>query len=87
MLIQQVVVAPGKLVDVLGNPSPDVTLTGTGKAWLLRDGKVVTGRWQRDTLNDPTVFRTRAGDTFVLKPGQTWVELAPKGMPVTFSKR
>jgi hypothetical protein len=87
VLIQQVVVAPGKLVDVLGNPSPDVTLTGSGKAWLLRDGKVVTGRWQRDTLDDPTVIRTRAGDTFVLKPGQTWVELAPKGMPVTFSKR
>ncbi len=87
VLIQQVVVVPGKLVDVLGNRSPDVTLTGTGKAWLLRDGKLVTGTWQRTALGDTTVFRTRAGDAFELKPGTTWVALAPKGMPVTFSKR
>ena len=87
MLIQQVVVVPGKLVDVLGNHSPDVTLTGTGRAWLLRDGKLVTGIWQRTALGDTTVFHTRAGDAFELKPGTTWVELAPKGMPVVFSKR
>ena len=38
VIIQQVVVTEGNLVDVLGYHSPEVTLTGSGKAWILRDG-------------------------------------------------
>ena len=33
VIIQQVVVTESDLVDVLGYHSPEVTLTGSGKAW------------------------------------------------------
>jgi hypothetical protein len=72
VLIQEVVVKPG-----IGS-SPDVTLTGSGRAWLLRDGRVVAGRWTRDDLQEVTVFRTRQGNDLVLKPGVVFVELVPK---------
>ena len=72
VLIQEVVVKAG-----IG-ASPDVTLTGSGRAWLLRDGRVVVGRWTRRSLDDVTVFRTRQGDDLELKPGTVFVELVPK---------
>ena len=84
VLIQQVVVSQGSLVDVLGNHSPEVTLTGTGRAWLLRDGKLIAGRWRRASLHSATVFTTKKGNTLVLKPGTTFVELAPKDQQVSF---
>jgi hypothetical protein len=84
ILIQQVVVTESNLVDVLGNHSPEVKMTGTGKAWLLRNGKLIQGKWVRKKLKDVTVFRTKQGEAFVLNPGTTFVELAPKGQTVTF---
>jgi hypothetical protein len=72
VLIQEVVVKPG-----IG-ASPDVTLTGSGRAWLLRDGRVVIGRWVRHSLDEVTEFRTRRGEDLTLKPGSVFVELVPK---------
>jgi hypothetical protein len=73
VLIQEVVVKPGIGI------SPDVTLTGSGRAWLLRDGRLVQGRWTRPSLEDVTEFRTKAGDELSLAPGTIFVELVPKG--------
>jgi hypothetical protein len=86
VLIQQVSVTQGPLVDVLGTHSPEVKLTGTGRAWLLRDGRVIPGVWKRAGLNSRTVFLTKGHTGMTLAPGVTWVELAPKGEPVTFKK-
>jgi hypothetical protein len=89
VVIQQVETTESDIVDVAGYPSPEVTMTGSGKAWLLRDGRLFTGTWSRPDDGDLTVFRTKRGDEFVLKPGRTFVELAPTGMftaPVTFEK-
>ena len=72
VLIQEVVVKAG-----IG-ASPDVTLTGSGRAWLLRDGRVVVGRWTRRSLDHVTAFTTRQGDDLQLKPGTVFVELVPK---------
>jgi DUF3048 family protein len=72
VLIQQVRVRPG-----IGS-SPDVTLTGSGRAWLLRGGRVVAGRWTRPSLDDVATFETRGGDVLTLAPGTTFVELVPK---------
>jgi hypothetical protein len=84
VVIQQVVVSASNLVDVLGNPSPEVTLTGTGKAWVLRDGRLIAGRWVRPTTGAVTKFETRDGTIIALSPGNTWVELLPKGTAPDF---
>ena len=87
VVIQQVKTTESDIVDVVGYPSPEVEVTGKGKAWLLRDGKVVVGTWERASEGDLTVFTTKNGEEFHLKDGTTFVELAPTGMftaPVSF---
>jgi hypothetical protein len=85
IVIQQVVVTDSGIVDAAGYPSPEVTMTGTGKAWILRDGRLIAGRWERADEGDLTVFRTKRGEEIHLRPGTTFVELVPKGEPVRFS--
>jgi hypothetical protein len=85
IVIQQVVVTDSGIVDAAGYPSPEVTMTGTGKAWILRDGKLIVGRWERADEGDLTVFRTKQGEEIRLRPGTTIVELVPKGEPVDLS--
>lgn len=77
VVIQRVEVATDTIVDASGSHSPIVTMTGTGKAVVFRDGKVIYGTWTRPAETDLTVFRTKSGDEITLAPGVTWVELVP----------
>jgi Protein of unknown function (DUF3048) N-terminal domain/Protein of unknown function (DUF3048) C-terminal domain len=87
VVIQEVVVTESDILDVAGFPSPEVELLGEGRAWVLRDGRLVIGRWRRDSLGDVTVFETRAGEEITLAPGTTFVELMPKdGDGATFGR-
>lgn len=64
--------------DVLGTPSPVIEdVTGEGKAFLFRDGRMYQGVWTRESESDPVRFETKNGDPFVLKPGNTMIELLP----------
>jgi hypothetical protein len=87
VVIQVVQVTDSNIVDAAGNPSPDVKLTGSGKAFVLRDGKVIAGRWRRAGLNAVTVFETRGGEEITLAPGRTWVQLLPQWVEVELSRR
>jgi len=78
VVIQQVVVTDSDILDVAGSPSPEVKLVGKGRAWILRDGRLIVGRWRRASLDEVTVFETMAGDEIALAPGTTFVELVPK---------
>ena len=87
VVIQEVVVTESDILDVAGFPSPEVELLGEGRAWVLRDGRLVVGRWRRESLGDVTVFETRAGEEIALAPGTTFVELMPKdGDGATFER-
>jgi Protein of unknown function (DUF3048) N-terminal domain/Protein of unknown function (DUF3048) C-terminal domain len=67
-----------KIVDVAGNPSTEIAdVTGKGKALLFRNGKVITGTWERDSIEGEVTFKTSKGDDMTLHPGTTWIELAP----------
>jgi hypothetical protein len=85
VVVMHVQVAPGTIVDVAGNPSPDVTLTGSGRVWVLLDGRVVRGRWERPTLAEPTRFLSKDGEEIPLRPGTTWIELLPTTVEPTFT--
>ena len=63
--------------DVVGNPSPDDVVTGSGRVWVLRDGKVVTGRWTRPGIGAPMTLVDSTGKTIALARGRTWIELLP----------
>lgn len=67
-----------ELGDVLGTPSPEIEdVTGSGRAFLFRDGRVFAGKWTRESTDEPVRFETNKGDAFVLHPGTTWIELLP----------
>ncbi len=89
VVIQRVKTTEGTVIDAAGFHSPEVEMTGGGRAWILRNGRVVAGRWVRDADGDVTTFVTKDGSAIPLAPGTTWVELAPTGMfdaAVTFTK-
>jgi hypothetical protein len=78
VVIQEVVVTDSNIVDVAGYPSPNVQLVGRGRAWILRDGRLIVARWQRQSPDDVTVYETRAGEEIALAPGTTFIQLVPK---------
>jgi hypothetical protein len=66
------------LHDVLGNPSPDDVVTGTGTLWAFRNGHLVRGTWHRRNAAAGFTFTDRHGAPLLLHPGRTWVELLPR---------
>jgi hypothetical protein len=78
LLIQEVTVNNSpKIVDVAGNPSPDINLMGSGRAFLFRDGKVEKGRWTIEKEGNEAVFTSKDKQPFVFSPGSIWIELVP----------
>jgi hypothetical protein len=78
VVIMSIAVANTGLHDVLGNPSPDDVVTGSGKVWVLRDGHVIRGTWSRPPHSDKMVLKDTRGRLLPLTPGNTWVELLPR---------
>lgn len=53
----------------------NVDLTGSGEAYLMRDGELFHLRWQRENEEDILTLIDENGTPFAFKPGQTWFEL------------
>jgi hypothetical protein len=85
VVVQVVKIVLSDIVDVNGVRSPEVVATGSGEAYVLRRGRIVTGTWSRPRLGDVTRFHDANGEEILLTPGNTWVELLPDDVPVTFS--
>jgi hypothetical protein len=86
VLLQSVSVTSTRFVDPAGTPVPAADLIGTGAAVLFRDGKELTGTWSKPDQGTATTFTAADGTTMQLHPGQTWVELAPSGAPISVSR-
>jgi Protein of unknown function (DUF3048) N-terminal domain/Protein of unknown function (DUF3048) C-terminal domain len=69
-------------VDAAGNPAAYTHTIGHGRAILFRDGRIIDGSWRRNTLKSPTRFYDKGGKELLLRPGGTWVVLAPTGSPL-----
>jgi hypothetical protein len=66
-----------------GGREVEVDATGSGPVVVLRDGVAVTGTWTRPSLTAPATLTVADGTPITLRPGSTWIELAPQGIPVT----
>jgi DUF3048 family protein len=85
VIVQLVDVKMTDVRDANGAPSPLVISVGTGKAYVFRNGKVISGTWERQSASDVTRFLDANGEEIALTPGNTWVELLPQDRKVTFS--
>jgi len=59
--------------------------TGTGKAKIIIDGKVIDGTWKKKDRNSRTTFADNNGDEIKFNAGTTWYEIVPPGTDVTVS--
>ena len=71
-------------VDVNGVVSQYTSTVGHGTVLVLRDGRVLTGRWQRASVTAPTRYLDAAGRDLRLRPGGEWVLLQPVTNQVTY---
>ena len=51
---------------------------GSGTAWILKDGGVIEGRWNKANVTVHTEFVDTEGNVIAMSPGSTWVLLAPR---------
>lgn len=56
---------------------------GSGKAEFFIDGHHITGTWEREDYEYPTIYRDTFGNEIVLIPGNTWVALHPEEKEIT----
>jgi hypothetical protein len=78
VVVLSVAIGPTGIFDNAGNEDPLVIATGSGPCWVLRDGKVIAGTWQRPSITDTVHLVDPSGATIALEPGKTWMELLPR---------
>lgn len=76
VVVQYVTVRESRFRDFLGNNTPYTETVGSGRAEVLRDGRVFEADWARKTPTDGTAFTTTDGEPMNFAEGQTWVVYA-----------
>jgi len=69
-------------ISAANKKSPEAQTTGTGLAWVLKQGKVTQGTWTRLDEMDPWTLTDDTGEPILLTPGRTFVELIRKEQAV-----
>jgi Protein of unknown function (DUF3048) N-terminal domain/Protein of unknown function (DUF3048) C-terminal domain len=69
---------------VSGKALPSSHTTGTGKAFVFADGKVMEGSWERETEKDWFTLTDSSGTVIPVPPGQVWISLVPDRTGLTF---
>ena len=57
----------------------------SGRAYVLRSGRLIAATWTHGALTSPTVFTDASGHVISLSPGRTWVEVYPDTAPIAFA--
>ncbi|WP_414721267.1 DUF3048 domain-containing protein [Streptomyces ossamyceticus] len=73
VVVQHVTIRQSRYHDFLGNNTPYTETVGSGKAEVLRDGRVFEADWERKSPSDGTTFTTRDGEPMNFAKGQVWV--------------
>lgn len=63
--------------DPAGNPVPETTMEGSGRAVILRDGEAIEATWKKPTFEDTIGFETKDGRPLTIDPGKVWIEAVP----------
>ena len=85
VVVQVVKLRLTNVKDANGVTSPEAITVGSGRAYVFRNGKVITGTWKRNGPSDLTKYYDDQGKEIPLTPGQAWVELFPDTLTVSYS--
>jgi hypothetical protein len=81
VVILSVAIGHTGIYDTAHNEDPLVIVTGSGPAWVLRDGVLEVGQWSRPDWQSKMALSLPDGSAMTLRPGRTWIELLP--LPAT----
>ncbi len=77
-VIQLVSITDSIYKDKVGGVTPSSATVGSGKGFILRDGKYIEGNWSRPTESAGTRWTTNAGDEIPFAHGAIWIALTDK---------
>jgi hypothetical protein len=77
-VIQLVSITPSEYKDKFGGVTPFSATVGSGRGYVLRDGKYIEALWSRPTANSGTSWRTSDGADIPFAAGQIWIALTDK---------
>ena len=86
-IIQNVRIEPSIYGDKFGGITPLSVTIGSGTGYLLRDGKVVAIKWERELEDTFTSWVDANGDDMNLTPGKTWVFLSATPVELSYTVR
>lgn len=90
VIVQMVTIKYGPWLenDEGGLEARSLIIGHSGKAYIFRNGEMITGQWSDASASSPVVYRTTKGAVIPLEPGRTWVEIYPNNAPfaVTYAK-
>ena len=55
----------------------ELNTVGSGKGYYITDGNAIKIKWSKSSRNAQTQYTDGTGNTIVLNPGQTWVQVVP----------
>lgn len=86
-VVVQVVNAPPGPYNESGPNSLGVhsQTVGSGQVWVLRNGEIYKGIWKRPSLTSTTTYWLPDGHEISLAPGQTWVEVVPNWVHLSYT--
>ena len=77
-VIQLVSITPSEYGDKFGGVTPFTATVGSGRGYILRDGKYIPALWDRPTPDVGTTWKTTSGEEIPFAPGQIWIALTDK---------
>lgn len=76
------IIPPVKVLDLKGRLS--VNVGGTGKAYVLKEGRITEGTWKKPSRTERTRYYDANGKEIELVRGKIWVEVVPQDRTVSF---
>jgi hypothetical protein len=77
-VIQLVSITASEYGDKFGGVTPFTATVGSGRGYILRDGKYIGALWSRPTAISGTSWRTLDGAEIPFDAGQIWIALTDK---------
>lgn len=83
LYVDQYLASPGG--GQSGSSLPSSHTTGSGRAFVFADGKVVEGTWERPSEDEWFTLTDENGEVMMVPPGKSWVSLVPddRGLSIT----
>lgn len=73
-------------VPTTGDPTRPFDPVGSGELTVLRDGRELTGTWEKDSATAQFRWLDADGEPLPLAPGTSWIELVPSDGTVTIGE-